>query len=67
MEQVIRKSAALHLDHTASGDPFEKGSARPLDFGHWVATNWNSFLTLRLVMEMLLQLDNPSICYTPPE
>ena len=38
MEQVIRKSAALHLDHIAkSGDPFEKGSARPLDFGHWVA------------------------------
>ncbi len=38
MEQVIRKSAALHLDHiSSSGDPFEKGSARPLDFGHWVA------------------------------
>lgn len=38
MRQVIRKSAALHLDHIASsGDPFEKGSARPLDFGHWVA------------------------------
>ena len=30
MEQVIRKSAALHLDHIAtSGDPFEKGSAWP--------------------------------------
>ncbi|MBN38823.1 MAG: 3-dehydroquinate synthase [Opitutae bacterium] len=38
LEQVIRKSAALHLEHIAgSGDPFEKGSARPLDFGHWVA------------------------------
>ena len=38
LEQVIRKSAALHLDHIASsGDPYEKGSARPLDFGHWVA------------------------------
>ena len=38
IEHVIRKSAALHLDHIAtSGDPFEKGSARPLDFGHWVA------------------------------
>jgi len=38
MEQVVRKSAAHHLDHIAgSGDPFEKGSARPLDFGHWVA------------------------------
>ena len=38
LEQVIRKSAALHLYHIASsGDPFEKGSARPLYFGHWVA------------------------------
>jgi 3-dehydroquinate synthase len=28
----------LHLDHIAtSGDPFEAGSARPLDFGHWSA------------------------------
>ena len=38
MEEVIRRSAALHLQHiAASGDPFEKGSARPLDFGHWIA------------------------------
>ena len=38
MEQLIRRSAALHLDHIAgSGDPFEYGSARPLDFGHWIA------------------------------
>ena len=38
MEQLIRRSAALHLDHIAgSGDPFEHGSARPLDFGHWIA------------------------------
>jgi 3-dehydroquinate synthase len=28
----------LHLKHIATGgDPFELGSARPLDFGHWVA------------------------------
>jgi len=28
----------LHLNHIAtSGDPFEFGSARPLDFGHWAA------------------------------
>jgi 3-dehydroquinate synthase len=25
------------LNHIASGDPFEMGSARPLDFGHWAA------------------------------
>jgi 3-dehydroquinate synthase len=35
---LIRRCAALHLDHIAtSGDPFEMGSARPLDFGHWAA------------------------------
>jgi 3-dehydroquinate synthase len=28
----------MHLNHIAtSGDPFEFGSARPLDFGHWAA------------------------------
>ena len=34
----IRRCAELHLAHIAgSGDPFESGSARPLDFGHWAA------------------------------
>ena len=38
MEAVIRRSAELHLDHIATGgDPFEMGSSRPLDFGHWAA------------------------------
>jgi 3-dehydroquinate synthase len=38
MTQVIRHSAILHLRHIAtSGDPFEHGSSRPLDFGHWAA------------------------------
>jgi 3-dehydroquinate synthase len=38
MEAVIRRSARLHLDHIArGGDPFETGSSRPLDFGHWAA------------------------------
>jgi 3-dehydroquinate synthase len=38
MEQVVRQSAALHLNHIATaGDPFEQGSSRPLDFGHWAA------------------------------
>jgi 3-dehydroquinate synthase len=38
MERAIHKTAALHLNHIAtSGDPFEMGSARPLDFGHWAA------------------------------
>ena len=38
MEELIRRCAILHLDHIASsGDPFEMGTARPLDFGHWSA------------------------------
>lgn len=38
MEHLIKKCAELHLEHIASaGDPFEFGSARPLDFGHWSA------------------------------
>ena len=38
MEAVIRRSAELHLQHiTTGGDPFETGSSRPLDFGHWAA------------------------------
>ncbi len=36
MEKVIHRCAILHLEHiSTSGDPFEFGSARPLDFGHW--------------------------------
>ncbi|OUL18198.1 3-dehydroquinate synthase [Nostoc sp. 106C] len=38
MEKLIYRCAQLHLQHIAtSGDPFEKGSSRPLDFGHWAA------------------------------
>jgi 3-dehydroquinate synthase len=38
MERLIERSARLHVDHIATGgDPFETGSARPLDFGHWAA------------------------------
>jgi len=37
MEQAVRRAAVIHLDHIrGGGDPFEFGSARPLDFGHWV-------------------------------
>ena len=35
---VVQRSAELHLAHICgNGDPFELGSARPLDFGHWAA------------------------------
>jgi 3-dehydroquinate synthase len=37
MKEQIFRSAALHTNHISSGDPFEMGSARPLDFGHWAA------------------------------
>lgn len=37
MLQLIYTCAKLHLEHIASGDAFEQGSARPLDFGHWAA------------------------------
>lgn len=37
-EYMIRHCAALHIRQIArGGDPFETGSARPLDFGHWSA------------------------------
>jgi len=35
---LARRCAALHVQHIATGgDPFERGSRRPLDFGHWAA------------------------------
>jgi 3-dehydroquinate synthase len=38
VEHAVRRSAELHVEHIATnGDPFEIGSARPLDFGHWAA------------------------------
>lgn len=38
MGHLIRRCAQLHLDHISKGgDPFELGSSRPLDFGHWSA------------------------------
>lgn len=37
MEYLIKRCAQLHMEHIAGGDPFEMGSSRPLDFGHWSA------------------------------
>jgi 3-dehydroquinate synthase len=38
MATMIRRCAELHMHQIAhAGDPFEYGSARPLDFGHWAA------------------------------
>jgi 3-dehydroquinate synthase len=49
MEQVIKRCAALHLSHIANGgDPFELGSSRPLDFGHWSAHKLEQLTAHRL-------------------
>jgi 3-dehydroquinate synthase len=38
MAIMIQRCAELHMHQIAKGgDPFETGSARPLDFGHWAA------------------------------
>jgi 3-dehydroquinate synthase len=38
MAHLVRRCAELHMHQIAhGGDPFETGSARPLDFGHWAA------------------------------
>lgn len=38
MRLMIRRCAELHMEHIrTSGDPFEFGTNRPLDFGHWSA------------------------------
>jgi 3-dehydroquinate synthase len=38
MEPLIYHCAKHHVLHIGTnGDPFEKGSSRPLDFGHWAA------------------------------
>lgn len=49
MRTLIRRCAELHLAHIAgAGDPFELGSARPLDFGHWSAHKLERLSGLRL-------------------
>ncbi len=37
MQYLIHRCADMHLQHISGGDPFEMGSSRPLDFGHWSA------------------------------
>lgn len=37
MKYLIERCAELHTEHIGGGDPFEFGSSRPLDFGHWSA------------------------------
>jgi 3-dehydroquinate synthase len=38
LEEAVERSAIHHARHIAlGGDPFELGSSRPLDYGHWAA------------------------------
>jgi 3-dehydroquinate synthase len=38
LDTLVRRCAMLHMRQIAQGgDPFETGSARPLDYGHWSA------------------------------
>ena len=49
MKHLILRCAELHLDHLATGgDPFEAGSARPLDFGHWSAHKLEQLSNFRI-------------------
>src|SRR5258708_39418872 len=49
MNEVVRRSAALHYAHIATGgDPFELGSSRPLDYGHWAAHKLEQVTDYRL-------------------
>ena len=49
MNALIRRSAELHIRHISEGgDPFEFGSARPLDFGHWAAHKLEQLSSFRI-------------------
>jgi 3-dehydroquinate synthase len=49
MDYLIRRCAELHLRHIATtNDPFEMGSSRPLDFGHWAAHKLEILTSFRL-------------------
>jgi 3-dehydroquinate synthase len=50
MRHLIYRCAQLHLEHIAtSGDPFEFGSSRPLDMGHWSAHKLEQLSDFRLL------------------
>jgi 3-dehydroquinate synthase len=49
MQQLIYRSCQHHLTHIGTyGDPFEMGSSRPLDFGHWSAHRLEHLTNYRL-------------------
>jgi 3-dehydroquinate synthase len=49
LEVCVERSALLHAQHIATGgDPFELGSSRPLDFGHWAAHKLEAMTSYQL-------------------
>ncbi len=49
MQYVIYRCAELHMQHIAEGgDPFERGSSRPLDFGHWSAHKLENMMNYQI-------------------
>jgi len=49
LEETVERSALLHAGHIAyGGDPFEMGSSRPLDFGHWAAHKMEQLTDFKL-------------------
>ena len=48
-EECVERSALAHASHICEGgDPFETGSSRPLDFGHWAAHKLEQLSGFRL-------------------
>ena len=49
MKELVYRCAKHHVEHIGGyGDPFEKGSSRPLDFGHWAAHRLEHLTDYRL-------------------
>jgi 3-dehydroquinate synthase len=48
MKEHIICSAKHHMAHIAGADPFEFGSSRPLDFGHWAAHKLEKLSNFRI-------------------
>ncbi len=69
MRKLIYRCAKLHLAHIAGGgDPFEMGSSRPLDFGHWAAHKLEQLTNYRLrhgeAVAIGIALDSVYSCLT---
>ena len=66
---LIQRCAELHLQQiTQGGDPFEQGTARPLDFGHWAAHRLEKMTQHRIghgdAVAMGIALDSRYACLT---